>query len=265
MTDAMVKEYAAVGFSFDDFDDLMETLMDKTGGRAFSVPGFEGAVVYQDPAGPRLTAFKSNEGWQVTPGFSSHLLVDASLFTINEFLIHVDLRRVFGGKVLASLAAASDEAFAIPGGSPAVEGKHLRIKDAQLSLWGTDLTLYDSVADWQDSPDSFESLGEDGARTKTPTLLYSPSTEQFHKDFNPRKVGPYCHLSAKLDSVDTRTNSLTGQEFLFATTYTPAGKLPILLPADSASLSGAAPAPGMVFEGKVFASAAAGFWRRALS
>ena len=45
----MDNEYAALGFSYDSFDDLMYDFMEETDGKALVVPGFEGVVVYQDP------------------------------------------------------------------------------------------------------------------------------------------------------------------------------------------------------------------------
>ena len=58
----MDNEYAAVGFTYDSFDDLMYDLMDETGGKGLTIPGFEGVVVYQDPTGPRMSAFKDEDG-----------------------------------------------------------------------------------------------------------------------------------------------------------------------------------------------------------
>lgn len=256
----MEKEYAALGLRYEFFDDLMNDLMDATEGNHFTAPGYEGVAAYQDPSGPRLCAFKSADGWQVNPGFRGDFSARASAFRINEFLLHIDLHRLHDDEIFASFAAASDEAFAVLGGSPVTKDR-LRVDDAQISAWATDFQLYDSLADWQDSDDSFVS-GTAGHERRVPALLYSPSTEQFHQNLSPRGVHPYAHLSGELASADKRTNALTGQDFYVCGINTPAGGLSLLLPANASSKNGANPTAGMVFEGTVLVSASVGFWDR---
>src|SRR5690625_1373512 len=115
----MDNEYAALGFSYDSFDDLMYDLMEETGGGALVDPGFEGVVVYQDPPGPRLATCRDVEDWRTTPGFLTDAPIDATAYRAGDFSTHVALHRANNGEVFTNVIAASDEFFALPAGNPA--------------------------------------------------------------------------------------------------------------------------------------------------
>lgn len=249
----MDNEYAALGFSYDSFDDLMYDLMEETGGKALVVPGFEGVVVYQDPTGPRMAAFKDETGWHTNPGFLTDTPIDATAYRAGDFIAHVALRRADNGEVFASVIAASDEFFALPPGNPA-GGDSIRTPQGSLSAWATEYKLFDDVSAWADSDRAFESKDAKGNKQTTPNMLFSPSAEKFHQDFSPRDLSPYAKLVGEVAAVKKRTNQLTEQPFIVATIKYPAGELPVLFAADVEVTA------GNVFDGTVFLSFGAGFW-----
>src|SRR5699024_11377635 len=111
-------EYAAVGFAYDSFDDLMYDLMEETGGKALVVPGFEGVVVYQDPTGPRMAAFKDETGWRTNPGLLTDTPIDATAYRAGDFIAHVAIRRPDKGENLNNVMAEIDEFFTLPPSNP---------------------------------------------------------------------------------------------------------------------------------------------------
>ena len=249
----MDNEYAALGFSYDSFDDLMYDLMEETCGKALVVPGFEGVVVYQDPTGPRMAAFKDEEGWRTTPGFLTDAPIDATAYRAGDFITHVALHRANNGEVFTNVIAASDEFFALPAGNPA-GGQSVRTSQGALSAWATDYELFDDTTAWAASDKAFESKAADGTRQTTPNMLFSPSAEKFHKNLSPRDLSPYAKLVGEIASIKKRTNQLTKQTFLIASIDYPAGELPVLLPGDATIKT------GNVFDGTGFLSFGAGFW-----
>ena len=239
----MDNEYAAVGFTYDSFDDLMYDLMEETGGKALVVPGYEGAVVYQDPTGPRMTAFKNEDGWRTTPGFLTDAPIDATAYRVSDFITHVALHRADNGEVFTNVIAASDEFFALPPGNP-VGGQSIRTQQGALSAWAKEYELFDDAAAW----------AAHGNERTSPNMLFSPSAEKFHQNLSPRDLSPYAKLIGEISAVDKRTNELTEQSFLVATINYPAGDLPVLFPGDAQVKT------GEVFDGTVFLSFGAGFW-----
>lgn len=249
----MEKEYAAVGFAYDSFDDLMYDLMEETGGKATIVPEYEGVVVYQDPTGPRMSAFKNDEGWRTNPGFLCDNPIDASAYRAGEFIVNAALRRRDNGEIFTNVIAASDEFFALPAGNPA-GGQAVRTSQGSLSAWATEYELFDDATTWASSDKAFNSQGTDGNEQTTPNMLYCPAAEKFHKDFSPRGLNPYAKLVGEISEIKKRTNQLTKQTFTIALINYPAGELPVLLPSD------APVKPGNVFDGTVFLAFGAGFW-----
>ena len=249
----MDNEYAAVGFTYDSFDDLMYDLMDETGGKGLTVPGFEGVVVYQDPTGPRMSAFKDEDGWRTNPGFLTDTPIDATAYRAGDFIAHVAIRRADNGEVFNNVIAASDEFFALPPGNPA-GGQSIRTPQGALSAWAKEYELFDDVATWAASDNAFTSQDADGNQQTTPNMLFSPSAEKFHQDFSPRDLSPYAKLVGEIAEIKKRTNQLTKQTFLIATINYPAGDLPVLFPGDAQVKA------GNVFDGTVFLSFGAGFW-----
>src|SRR5690625_7171487 len=98
----MDNEYAAVGFTYDSFDDLMYDLMDETSGKGITIPGFEGVVVYQDPTSPRMSAFKDEDGRRTNPGFLTDTPIDATAYRAGDFLAHVAITLAGNGQRLTN-------------------------------------------------------------------------------------------------------------------------------------------------------------------
>lgn len=245
-------EYAALGFDFDDFDDLMEAVMDVTDGKGIQVPGYMGAVSYQDPSGARLTAFQQVEGgWTTVLGFSHSATSHANAYRVGEHLGLFELREPgAAGMVFNRVAAAADESFVLPAGNPAVNEK-VELETVELAAAAMKYTLYDDVAAWKTSPDNYDS--------PVPAMLYSASVDKFYKDFSPLHVGPYARLIGQLVSVDERTNELSGQKFYACGIQLPSGVLAVALPADAPSTQ-PVPRPGQVFAGRVMMLGGIGFW-----
>lgn len=247
--EAMAQVYAALGFEFGDFDELLELIQEAPGQRTIPVDGFDAAMTYQDPSGARMTALQYEGEWATLPGFRSDNTVDASTYRVSPYLSLVELRRAGDGEVFNQFAAASDEAFALPAGNPA-GGRKLRATELRMAAAGTDYTLYDSVESWRESKDAYDAA--------EPSMLYSPSTERFYRDFHPGNVNPFARVGGVIRSAQKRTNRLTGNEFVVATLATPAGNLPLLL-------TGKVPEEGQVFFGAACMLASAGFWETALA
>lgn len=246
----MDKVSAALGFEFVDFDDLVNTLSEATDDKMYNVPGFDGAMHYEDPSGARLTAFQYEGEWASLPGFRSDSTVDSTVYRVTPYIAMVELRRAQDGAVFNQFGAASDEACALPGANPA-GGEKLRADQLRIAAVGVDYELYKDVEEWKASPDGYD--------VEFPSELYSPSTERYYKDLRPSGVVPYVRLGGVIRGVDKRTNQLTDQDFYVCAIATPAGNLPLIIGADDVEEKGE-PAEGMVFHGSACMLAAAGFW-----
>ena len=237
------RELATLGFDFPDDEALRKAVLGETGMQAFPTAGFDAAHVYQDPSGPRVTLFRTGNQFLACPGFAADTTVESSVFRVSPHVTAVELRRAVdpNGPVFNRVAAASDEAFALP-------NERLRAA-GQLVGIVTQAQLYPDADTWRADSDS--TLDE-------PAFLFSPSLETYYSEGDAAAVGPYGLLTAELREVDTRRNALTGQSFAVSTVATPAGLITLVFPPELE------PTPGAIVDGPVFLTVAAGYWDMAL-
>ncbi len=225
-------EYASLGFDFEDFEDLSAALEDAEG-TSFEADGYEEAVVYQDPSGPRLTALREEgDGATVVPGFFSPHTMPARVYRAAQHLCVAELP---SGE---AVACACDESFALPAAFPG-GGERFEAENLELTAAAVDYTVSDTVTK------------EEGA-----TVLRSADTENYYRTLSPRSASPYGELRGVIVGAEERVNELTGQSFWVAGLELPGGLITLALPRPVAV--------GAYFSGRVFLMASSGLWTQRL-
>ncbi|WP_293771451.1 hypothetical protein [uncultured Corynebacterium sp.] len=228
-------EYRALGFTYDDFDDLVHDLHEE---EVRVAEGYEAALVHQDPSGARITALQEEgEGWLVVPGFRTRHTVFAHSYRAAQHVSVVEL--IKDEKIYARLACASDDSFTLPASFPGGENV-VRVNELQLSAAALDFTL-DDVA------------------TGAPSIVRSESTERYYQSYSPRGLSPIADLDATLVGAERRTNEMGEESFWECGIELPGGILTLLLPGDTQ------PAAGQRFHGKVLMMANTGYWAAELA
>lgn len=208
----MDKLFRTLALDFPDIADLVDEVRDCAQVTLDDAPAFEEVLSYQDPAGPRLSAFSYEAEWTALPSLRTTQPFEVSAYRVTPYIGLLQLGDL-------RFAALSDSAFALPAGNPA-GGEH-RLETMDIAAVGLDISLGDKTAVAEFS-------------------LRAPSTEEFYRTYKPRWVTPHARIEGIISEVTPRHVELTGQDFNYCTIDSAFGPLALALPGDSKPKAGQA-------------------------
>ena len=219
--------------------------------------GFEYVTEYLDPSGVSLCLFNTEvtgpqetfalrnphlasvETFQVTPGFVAVDLLDDKGQLDNRFLVAVDDPQMYPSYPMGAI------------------GELARFSRYQLGAVAQDVTVYDSVADWEART---EPLNDEGLRmgprfVTSPWLFALTAGDAAAEDARSISI-----FVAVCEDVETARNELTGREW-YRIEADCGFPCTLALPIDASP----APRVGSVIDGKAFLTGTTGIWQDARS
>lgn len=262
------EDLSALGFDAPTWEDLMDMSMKREPRGVEDFAGYDWISPYTDPSGARLLRTLSGENWSTSTSFvATQSIWPARVGQINDFTCLIDLLNP-DGDIFTRLTASLDDSFLYP----VLEGPQdteAGMADAMLQVAGlvVGADIYPDAAAWKAQVGSERPVADTSHGPLTvfgePRYLLGPWTFEYFGGGAPDTIEPYNQVCLELDTVETRTNELTGRQFHVATGRFQKGLPPLelCLPVEMAPDL----APGNVVDGAVLIAANSGYWDAVLA
>ncbi|MDO5512429.1 hypothetical protein [Corynebacterium sp.] len=267
-TTVIAEDLSALGFDANTWEDLMDMSMHREPRGVEDFAGFDWISPYTDPSGARLLRTLSGDDWSTSASFvATQSIWPARVGRINDFTSLIDLLNP-AGEIFTRLTASLDDSFLYPvlnGPQDTETG----MADATLQVAGLVMgaDIYPDADAWKAKLGAERPVADtpDGPLTVfgEPGFILGPWTFEYFGGGEPDTIESYNQVCLEVDTVDTRTNELTGRQFHVATGQLQEGLPPLemCLPVEMAPDL----APGNVVEGAVLIVANSGYWDEVLA
>lgn len=203
----------AVGFDGPSLERIIEKAFTSGVRGVNTAPGFSLIGTYTDPSGARL-AFIQRDGQPVntTAGIQSGTAYRAQVVRFTDLLARVTLYGPEGeGPLLAQFLALVDDPFAHPQHDLREADQYSVVERLQVGALAIDVEVFDDEAAFLASPSSRAGALQLGVET-----LMSPGLVGLRSAaISPAEATPTMLMAITVDSVERRTNALTGVDFQY--------------------------------------------------